>query len=248
MMLRDRCPHCEAAVNFHRNELGDHRKFVAISLTQCHVCGFDLREALSDPPLHPITSDEIKFCAALLQAMDNGIIQVSDSMVTYSHLYFSVLRQLMKILAMQNKRIERLRQAISDAYEVEIYTPPFSRSHSDVQELGIKERRQLLGLVRCLLEGWPERFIELSRNYKIWSSLWLRHFEPCRRERARTAPFWFWSVVHDYLYRARYCPSDEETEAAVRYLKRSDAVLNNSTLSRLLGVAVLRRKVILKDS
>jgi hypothetical protein len=50
-------------------------------------------------------------------------------------------------------------------------------------------------------------------------------------------------VVHDYLYRARYRPSEEEKLMAVEYLRRNGKPLNKSSLSRLLGVAVIRGEV-----
>jgi hypothetical protein len=239
-LLLDRCPQCGVPVNFHRDELGNFHKLVAVSLTRCHGCGSDLCTAVAKDSHARVTPAEAEFISGLLQTMDTGFVRVGECVVTYSHLYFTVLRQLMKILAMRNKRIGKLREAISEAYGVESYVPPLSRTHPDVQELGVHARRQLLGLARCLLEDWPYRFTEFSIKYKIWSSLWLRHLEPCARDQARTAPFWFWSVVREHLYRARYCPSDEETAAATRYLKQNGGVLNKSKLARLLGVAVVR--------
>jgi hypothetical protein len=178
----------------------------------------------------------------LLKAMETGYVRLSESVTTYSQLYFAGLRQLMKIVAMQNKRVNDLRRAISEEFKVEVYTPPASGPHHDVQEMNIEARRLLLGTVRCLLERWPHRFIELSRKYRVWSSLWLRHVDPPARANIPPAPFWFWSVVHEHLYRAKYRPSDEEIKAAIRYLKMNRKVVNKSTIARLLGVAVVRRQ------
>jgi hypothetical protein len=241
VLLHDRCPKCGKAINFHRDELGNHRKFVAVSLTLCHVCRFDL-QTIQDKLIIPVTCAEVEFNTRLLKAMNAGFTQVGEAMVTYSHLFFSGLRQLMKVLAMRNERIVKLRQAISKAYGVETYTPSVLES-ADIQELGIGARRQLLGIARCLVEEWPHRFIEFSQKFKVWSSLWLSHLEPPMKGRATVAPFWFWSVVHDYLYRAKYCPSDEEIASAIKYLKRNGKPVNQSKLAELLGVAVLRRRV-----
>jgi hypothetical protein len=235
--LQDRCPGCRAAINFHRGELGSFKKFAAGSLAICNLCGLDLRTASDISPPSPVTLPEVRFTIELLTALDNGFIKVGEGVVMYSHLYFTVLRQVIKVMAMRDGRVDRLRRAISATFGFESYTPLLSRSHPDVQELGSADRRQLLGLVRCLLEEWPARFIELSREHKVWSSLWLRNFEPGARERPRTAPFWFWSVVHEHLYRAKYGPSDIEVAAAISYLERRGGVFNKSSLSRLLGVS-----------
>jgi hypothetical protein len=240
IILYDRCPNCNEPVNFHRDEMGDHRKFVAVSLTLCHICRFDLRK-INNELTADATLAECRFTKLLLQAVADGFIQVNESVVTYSHLFFVGFRQLMKILAMHDRRIVKLHQAISKEYSVEIYTPSASKS-IDIQELRVEERRQLLGLACCLLDEWPHRFIELSIKFKVWSSLWLRHLEPAVKGRDMIAPFWFCSVVHEHLYRTRYCPSDEEINSVIRYLERRGDVINKSSVARLLGIAVLRKK------
>lgn len=241
VLLQDRCPGCRAAVNFHHSELGSFKRFAAGSLTICNLCGLDLRTASKITSPFPVTHSEVRFTIDLLSALDNGFIKASVGVITHSHLYFAALRQVIKVMAMHDSRIDRLRQTISNTFGLESYTPP-SLPRPDVQEMDVVARRQLLGLARCLLEEWPTRFVELSRTHKVWSSLWLKHFEPGAQEHPRTAPFWFWSVVHEHLYRAKYCPSDIEVVAAISYLKRKGALLNRSSLSRLLGVAVIRGK------
>ena len=241
-LLRDRCPKCEAAVNFHRNELGDYKKIVTTSMTHCHICNFDLRMASAyHTSLHPITPSEVEFTQKLLKAIDEGVVRINDMELTCSLLYFTVLRHLMKIVSMRNQRLDKLRQEISSFYGVESYIP-MSGPKLDVQEQSLEVRRQLLQIVRYLLEDWPHRFIAIAQKHKVWSSLWLKHMESGPWERSQTAPFWFWRVVHDHLYRARYQPSEEETIAAVAYLKKNEAILNKSKLSRLLGIAFVRRR------
>ncbi len=246
-LLFDRCQSCGAPVSFHRTELCNYQKLTAESLTLCHSCGSDLRDSCNGEidgahqPSSPITSKEVEFTRILLAAFDSGFVQIGQNVKIHPILFFTVLRHLMKILAMQDKRVEGLRRAISAGHELETYLPSPSWPRPDVQEMGVTPRRQLLALARCLLEDWPQRFIELSQDHKIWSSLWLRHFESSARSRGLKAPFWFWSVVQDHLYRARYRPSLQEMTFAVEHLKQLGERLNKSTLSRLLGVAVIRR-------
>lgn len=247
--LRDRCHQCGAAVNFHRGEMGDYKKFIVISLTLCYACGHDLRELVgstytNDASPSPVTSAEVAFTKGLLGALGSGIVRISESVTTYSVLYFAGLRHLMSILAMGDKRVERLRQAVGEAYGVETFSPS-TPPRPDVQEMDVAARRRVLAYVRCLLEEWPERFIELSRHHKVWSSVWLRHMGPDPKGRKSAAPFWLWSVIHDHLYRARYCPSDEEMRAAVRHLAQKKQRINKTQLSQLIGVAVIRRQGVL---
>lgn len=239
ILLHDRCPKCEEPINFHRNEMGNYRKFVADSLTICHACRYDLKTIKSNVFVSA-TAEEARFTGILLSTINAGFIQISEGVVIYSHLFFVGLRQLMKILAMCDKRIVKLRKALSETYNIDVYGHSMPRT-VDVQELGIGARRQLLGLARCLLEEWPHRFVEISRQFKVWSSLWLSHLESPVRGRVITPPFWFWSVIHDYLYRAKYCPSGDEIAFAIKYLTRNGKSVNQSILAKLLGVSVLRK-------
>jgi hypothetical protein len=242
VLLQDCCPHCRSPINFHRNDTGTFHKYMAESLTLCHACSVDLR--ISEARFRiPASPHESAFVTKLLLAIDKGFVQLNESMTTYAQLYFAGLRQIMKIVAMRDARIDMLRRTISRQFGVALYSPPTLGLHKDVQEMGLEDRRRLLGIACCILEEWPHRFIELSEKHSVWSSLWLRHLDPPVRPHSLPAPFWFWSVVHDHLYRAKYCPSDEEIKAAATYLKRHGKVINKSTLAKILGVRVLRRDI-----
>lgn len=240
-LLHDRCPRCGTAVNFHRGEMGDHRKLAADSLTLCHICRFEFR-TVDSSLITRVTHKESEFTTMLLHAMEVGYVQLSESITIHSQLFFSGLRQLMKIAAMRNTRIDKLRREVGKEFHGGTYSPQVANSRRDVQEMDIDTRRRLLGIVRCLLEEWPTRFVELSRKNKVWSSLWLRHLDPPARANILPAPFWLSSVVHDYLSRAKYSPSDEEINAAIQYLNKKGLSVNQSVLARLLGLAVIRRR------
>jgi hypothetical protein len=240
-LLHDRCSHCGTAVNFHRGEMGDYRKLFADSLTLCHICRFEFR-TIDKKLITRVTHKEAGFTAVLLNAMEAGYVQLSEGVTIHSQLFFAGLRQLMKIAAMRNTRINSLRREVGEEFHVDIYSPQLTGSRRDVQEMDIHTRRKLLGIARCLLEEWPNRFIELSRKHKVWSSLWLRHLDPPARANMLPAPFWLWSVIHDYLSRAKYSPSDEEINAAIQYLNKRGLSVNQSVLARLLGLAVIRRR------
>lgn len=240
-LLQDRCPQCSAPVNFHRDELGKFSKYAPSSLTICYVCGYDLK-TLAGTSVSTVAPAEVEFTKNLLEALNNGFVKVSDTVITYSHLFFAVLRQMMKILCMRDVRINKLRRAISNTCGGGLDIATSDAKQPDVQEQGIEERRQLLRLAGYLLGEWPFRFITLAQTYKVWSSTWLRHLDSGSRGRSQVTPFWYWEVVHEHLYRTPYHPSDEETRAAISYLERSGAILNKSSLSRILGIAAMRRK------
>lgn len=241
--LSDRCPECRASVNFHRNELGNFKKLAPDSMVHCYRCGFDLRKVKArsrQPP--PVSSAEVEYTLRLLTMLTHVSANINQSLTVYPLLYFAGLRQVMAVLAMRHERIERLRHAISTKRGVENYSCDGATQSLDLQERNVRERRQLLGLTRCIMEDWPNNFIALAQEHSVWSSVWLRHLDTGSRNRSQSAPFWFWRVVRQHLYRKHYCPSDEEIRSATTYLRNRNLVVNDSALSRLLGGVVRGRR------
>jgi hypothetical protein len=237
VVLRDRCPQCGEAVNFHRNELGVRSKYAATSMTLCHSCKFDLRAAEAgseaNGPKDHAGADEIEFQEELLNAVRDGWAVVDGHGAVYSHLFFKVLHQLMRIAA-TGRRSGDIREAAVKQWGVPAFFPVFAGNCRDLERLGINVRRRLLAIARHLLKGWPDNFIEFCTVNRVWSSTLLRDLDD--------VPFWYWSVVYHYLYRSSYCPSDEEIESAVAYIRRSGMNLTKESLSRCLGVTAVHRK------
>lgn len=223
--LFDRCPRCYAPVNFHRNELGHRAKWVADSVTLCHACGYDLRETPVAQPTGLADCRILEFQRGLADATKSGWVEINGQGPVYSHLYFTVLHQLMKVCA-TGKRADRLREAVRR--ELQIQAPPaLTKSCRDIERLDVVGRRALLDMARHLLDDWPGRFVRLCEAHSVWSSALLRELTP--------APFWYWRVVHDRLYRVCYTPSDQEIRAAIAHLRRRGVALCKRSISRCLG-------------
>ena len=224
--LLDRCPRCSAAINFHRNELGDRRKWMPESVTLCHACRYDLRETPVDLVERPSDCRILEFQQSLTKIMQRGWAQVPEHGTVYSHLYFTVLRQLMKICA-TGKRAARLREALRRELRIETPVSTSTNRYPEIERLDILERRKLLAMARHLLDEWPRTFIQICQANKVWSAALLRDLDP--------SPFWYWSVVHDYLYRVSYTPSDREIRSAIDHLNRTGVQLSKKSVSRCLG-------------
>jgi hypothetical protein len=237
VVLRDRCPRCGAAVNFHRDELGMRSKYAATSMTLCHACRFDLRTAdensVGGGSEVEADAAEVEFQERLLNAIRDGWIIVDGQGAVYSHLFFRVLHQLMRVVT-TGKRSAALRAAAIARWDVSPFSPSFSGNSRDLERLDINTRRQLLAIARYMLEDWPERFVEFCRANRVWSSTLLRDLDD--------VPYWYWRVVTKHLYRYSYCPSDEEIDSAVAYLRGHNQPLNKKSISRLLGVTAVHRK------
>lgn len=224
--LLDRCPKCYEAINFHRDEMGHRSQLTAYSLTRCHSCKFDLRRADASQATEIRGECLILFQEMLMAAMRRGWIEVPSYGAIHSHLYFTVLRQLMRVCA-TGKQAFTLRDAIRIEFGTGSVAPVFLNKSRDIEHLAVCERRGLLDVARCLLEEWPDRFIHLCHKYKVWSSVLLRDLT--------LAPFWYWNVIHEHLYRAAYVPSNQEIHSAIAYLNSNAMPLNKKSITRCLG-------------
>jgi hypothetical protein len=240
ILLRDRCPGCSAPVNFHRGSTRTSFKSTPPPLVLCHGCGSDLRRSVPNRRAELILLSETRYTCELLEIVASGVAQLNSGTTIYSQLFFAGLRQILKVLAMRNQKIAALRLTLSRKYAVRPYVPDLVRQR-DIEEQDVGERRVLMTLARCLLDDWPQTFVDLAERHKIWSSIWLRHFDSGSRHGSRSTPFWLWQVVREHLYRPRYIPSHHEVASARQYLLNRNEPVNKSTLARLLGVATLRR-------
>jgi hypothetical protein len=138
----------------------------------------------------------------------------------------------MKVLA--SRRGRRLLAALCGETGAAPFTPFFPSKRTDIESLRVTERHQLKTLAAYLLEDWAERLVRICVSERVWSSTLLRDFEP--------APFWYWSEVHDHLYRTSYHASNEEIKAAIAYIKRSGGIAYQKVISDLIGSQNVFRK------
>jgi len=192
--LRDRCPRCGEPVNFHRDELGFRRKLVVTSMTLCHLCKFDFRKLATEMEFENTQAEtrEVEIQEKLSDAMSKGWAAINGREAVYSHLYFRVLHQLMRILA-TGRQSRDLRAALSAKCGLPLFTPVFTRYSRDIERLDVCARRGLLMLAWHLLENWPQRFVEFYKENRVWSSTLLRDM--------RGVPFWYWNGIQAHLYR-----------------------------------------------
>jgi TniQ len=235
--LNDRCPRCGEAVNFHRNELGLRNKYAATSMTLCHACRFDLRTVGESSERGSLkveaAATEVEFQEGLLNAVRDEWIVVDGQEPVYSYFFFRVLRQLMQMVATR-KRSAALRAAAIARWDVPAFTTSFSDNSRVLERLDIDARRRLLAIARYMLEDWPDRFVEYCEANRVWSLTLPQDLDD--------VPYWYWRVVtkHQYLY--PYCPSNEEIDSAVAYLRARNRPLNKKSISELLGVTAVHRK------
>jgi hypothetical protein len=139
----------------------------------------------------------MEFHRYLAGGLTNGWVKAPDGRPVYAHLYFDVLHQLMKLMV--SKRSRGLGEIVSTKARITMITPP--AGHFEIEHLGVSDRRQLLLLARWVLDRWPDRFVSLCRENRIWSAWLLRDMT--------SIPWWFASVIERELY-IRYNQVDPE--------------------------------------
>ena len=213
--LFDRCPHCNEPVT----------PYIACKtgfLGLCPACKKDIGcGCVTD--FAP--NDVLVVVEEMRKIYTDGFVLI-EGMPVYSHLYFSVLHQILKLF-MSKSYGPKLCRGVGMDFS--------SMSQQATFEL-IPLRAQVSLLVKAvwLLDHWPDRFVDVCTQQKVLSSGLLRDFDP--------APFWYWKVVDGYFYKPSYMPTDEEIVAAIEYMKREKAVVSEAALSRLLGVRQVFRK------
>jgi TniQ len=216
IQLFDCCPKCESPVNFHRDELGNYFSFAPTQITRCFNCQLDLRRC--EPVENEVTSDEVEFCERLSQTIQNGFWMLTPDRPTHSLAFFAGLRQILKILSMNDRRIKNLLNELDHSS----MTDNSERKTIDFPELRVNERRILLTSASKLLKNWSTDFVQISNNHRVWRSLWLRHLEQKRNGVFRASPFWLWETVSQDLDRRKYKPTTAEIAAAIRFLKAAN--------------------------
>lgn len=233
IQLSDCCPECSSPVNFHRDELGNFFSFAPSRLTRCFNCQFDLRR--SNNLENDVSSSEIVFHTKLERSIEEGFWNLTPHRLVHSLVFFAGLRQIVKILSMNDKRINNLRIEFQDICDKPILFEKNKRKTTDFPELRVSERRNLLKMANDLMADWSNEFIRLSKKHKIWSSLWLKHLEEYRDDIFNPAPFWLWETVSANLERKKYHPTSIEIKAAIRHLQMSNKPINSFQLCKILG-------------
>jgi hypothetical protein len=188
-LLHDRCSNCGRPVNFHRGELGHKGTSRGRAMHRCWYCNYDLRTVRSlrlAPQMRSLLAD---VGTKYDHALKSGVVRLPSGNVTYSHLYFAVVRHLMVVCG-RRRNLQPLVAAAAQDLGFDRRIMLHSRSVLEYESVTVRAAK--LAVAEWLLRGWPERTIGLCRTHHVWSSSLLSHFDPC--------PYWFWHIIKTELY------------------------------------------------
>lgn len=218
-LMHDRCHQCGAPVVFHRQEMGDRAQLRPKGMTRCHACLADLSRAPAwCPPAPPGLS--IVTLRSLATFPDLGWWFVGDRVIPFSHLYFDVLRHLLKLFS------NRYGQALLDYVEAETGWSDV-KSEQPAQQfevMSVRERHRWLMAALWLLEDWPRRFEVAGRTQGLTQTRILE---------GHIQPFWFESSVRLTLGNGYYSPTQEEANNAMAYVAKTGEVTVRSVSTAL---------------
>ena len=161
-MLRDRCPSCAAGVVFHRTDIGQGSTLDFTSLAQCHVCGFDLRQA----PIRPVVSYDDAVTAwhgRLCSDLSHGVEIDLEMMRTLHHLV-SLLLSRYKVVHLREHVCSQL--GIADIVQVSERISVESRSMDERHLLVQLGAWLLLDLASRLRNAWRSKAVRYNHLLK----------------------------------------------------------------------------------
>jgi len=231
VMLRDRCPTCNAPINFHRGERGDRNLRTAeAAMTRCYACNEDL---IVEPEKAHHTREMAELAIAQqkwLDALFRGYIDLGDGTVVYSHLFFVGLHILFQNFA-SGESGEALRARICRDPG---WSPRWSDKVHAIERLDVLDRFELAYVVSRVLSDWPDLFVATGRAAKVVASDLMG--------RLLSVPFWYFRVVDEHFQSGTYSPTLPEIGNAIQYLRRRNEKVTKTSVSRVLGLGDVMRK------
>lgn len=143
----------------------------------CPKCGACLADTILSERLEYIEG-AIETQNHLQRIIRDGYIML-DSIPIYSHLFFTVLHQILKILL--SKRYGHPLRLETQLQHLESF------KNKSFESIPTREQSQILTKAVWLLNDWPHRFIGICYRKNVVSSTLLKDMEQ--------APFWYWNEI-----------------------------------------------------
>lgn len=168
-MLFDRCPHCGAAVAFHRLDMAGVEAIDVAPLSYCHSCQFDLRDAVPEKPI-VYDADASSLLLDACRQFDSDGTPGSE----WDLGRFAVMHQLCRIMTARYKHAH-LREFVLD--QIGAQDIKLTGGYISFEMRTIQERHHLLQLTGWLLSDLEPRLTTAWRAKVVRYNLLLKDFD-----------------------------------------------------------------------
>ena len=178
-------------------------------------------------------SAELEFAVSLQTALQSGWVELPQNRVIYSHLFFTGLHQIMRRLT-YGRMAQPLKAALYRSYLIDLPIDYLPDKTVIFERLDLLQRRALLQAVNCLLQNWPDSFIEFCQAHNLAS-----HF--LIGDHKKDLPFWYLRVVREHLNKGAHKVSDEEIVSIVDYVRNGGDQPTTEELRPFISREVIKR-------
>jgi hypothetical protein len=178
-LLHDCCPACNSPITFFRSDIGFKTFITRNEITTCSKCGFDIRNS----PRYPLVIGTIGFQTKL-----NTTIRTRRWHGHPSYEYFDALYHILKFLRSTSKWFRSFNSLIESYENLRVQLS----QERDFEKISTVDREHLLRIGCWVLEGWPNRFVDLCKESKLTTSIVLKD--------SLVLPSWFISEANQHLH------------------------------------------------
>jgi hypothetical protein len=197
--LLEACPFCSCALDPAHNHAPKARNEPDLPITECRYCRLDLRDAIGFgswiKPILPEKIDRMGLTlqARMLEALKEGWMEVGGRDRIHTCLALDGIYQIVKAL-LAKRSAPRLWVAIGRRLGLDgvLLHKSVGVNGKSFETQGVWQRRHLMAGAAWLLEEWPNRFVSVCTEAKVWSN----HIKQDRRDRT---PFWLDKVIDEHL-------------------------------------------------
>lgn len=168
-MLFDRCPHCGAAVAFHRLDMAGAEAIDVAPLSYCHSCQFDLRDAVPEKPI-VYDADASSLLLDACRQFEHDWVPESE----WDLGRFAVMNQLCRIMTARYKHA-RLREFVLE--QIGVQDIELTSGYISFEMRTIRERHHLLQLTSWFMADLDLRLTAAWRAKAVRYNLLLKDFD-----------------------------------------------------------------------
>lgn len=156
--------------------------------------------------------------------LNKGIIKVNNKYI-YSYLVLMVVRSWIALITRDSDNV--FRKALG------LNTPIQGR----FEYLEAKVRKQLLMKALTLLQCWPNNFLKFVDKTNYSSYYFYGNM--------RYVPYWYWSIIQEFIYEPHYVYTDDEAQSAAKYMQENNIKITTLNAKLTLGSSdAIRNRII----